>query len=397
MGDTSEQWPAGVEGGIGTDASSSRWPGVLVGLTTILAIISVFSVWARVQLLDTDEWVDLSTELVEQPEVHEALAEYLVGALYDEGDLVAGVEARLPTEFRGIAGLITGALRDPLTSGVERLLASDRFQARWESANRTAHEALVAILRDETRPGISTADGTVALEVRPMVVAVGESLGIPAERLDQIPQDAGRIVVFESDDLDAAQQVVRVLDFLAWFLFVLVVVLYAVAVFLARGRRRRMLGIVGWSIAAVGLVVLLVQAVARRALVDAIVDDPANRSLADVTTGVATGLLRQMGWSALIYGVLIATFAWLLGDHPWAVATRRKLAPVTAASGGVVAAATAIVLLVLWMWSPGRVFEGWATGLTLVGLVVAATFALRARTLAEADGDQPVATVQPVP
>ncbi len=83
-------------------------------------------------------------------------------------------------------------------------------------------------------------------------------------------------------------------------------------------------------------------------------------------TGVATGLLRQMGWSALIYGLLIAMFAWLLGDHGWAVATRRTLAPALNASTGMVVAATAVLLLLLWVWSPGRVFDGWATGLTLV-------------------------------
>jgi hypothetical protein len=375
------------EGGVEARASFSRWPSILVGLTTILAIVSVFTVWTRSQMLDTDEWVDLSTELIDQPEVQQALAVYLIDTLYEQGNVTAGLEERLPENLQGLAGLVAGALRDPLTGGVERLLASDLFEARWEAINRTTHETLVAILRDETRPGISTTDGIVALELRPMVVDVGESLGISAERLDQIPQDAGRIVIFESSELDSAQQAVRVLDFLSWFLFVLIVVLYAVAVYVARGRRRQMLGMVGWSVASVGVVVLLVQAIARRALVDAIVQDPANRSVADITTGVATGLLRQMGWSALIYGLLIATFASLLGDHRGAVATRRTLAPVLNAPTGVVAAGTAVLLLLVWVWSPGRVFDGWATALTLVALIVGAVAALRARTQAESTDD----------
>ena len=148
-----------------------------------------------------------------------------------------------------------------------------------------------------------------------------------------------------------------------------------------------MLGMVGWSLAGAGVVVLLVQAIARRALVDAIVQDPANRSVADITVGVATGLLRQMGWSALIYGLLIAMFAWLLGDHGWAVATRRTLAPALNASTGVVVAATAVLVLLLWVWSPGRVFDGWATGLTLVVLIAGAVAALRTQTHAESADD----------
>jgi hypothetical protein len=330
-------------------------------------------------MLDTDEWVDLSTELIDQPVVREALAVYLIDTLYERGNLSAAVQERLPEDLQGLAGLVSGALRDPLTGGVERLLASDRFQARWESINRTAHETLVNVLRNETRPGITTADGTIALELRPMLVDLGESLGISAERLDQIPPDAGRIVIFESGELDTAQRAVQVLDLLSWFLFVVVVLLYVVAVYGSRGRRRQALGLVGWSLVSTGVVVLLVQAVARRALTNALVQDPANRSVADITTGVATGLLRQMGWSALIYGVLIATFASLLGEHRRAVAARRTLAPVLTASTAVVAAGTAVLILLVWAWSPGRVFEGWATALTLVALIIGAVIALRMR------------------
>ena len=364
-------------------ATTSRWPGVIIGIATVLAIVAVFTVWTRSQMLDTDEWVDLSTGLVAEPEVQAALADYLIDSLYEQGNISAGVEERLPPELQGLAGFVSGALRDPLTAGVERLLGSERFQTLWETANRAAHERLVNILRDETRTGITTAEGAVALELRPMVVSIGERLGVSTERLDQIPQDAGQIVIFESDDLDAAQQAVRVLDFLSWFIAVVVLALYALAVYLARGRRRQVLGTIGWSLVGVGVVVLLAQAVARRVLLDALVENPANRSAADIATGVATGLLRQMGWAALIYGILIVAFAWLLGDHRWAVAIRRVMTPVFDLSAGAVAGGTAVLLLVLWAWSPGRVFESWATGLTFVGLVIAAIVVLRQRVRAE--------------
>ena len=357
----------------------SRWPGVIVAIATVLAIVSVFTVWTRSQMLDTDEWVDLSSGLVAHPDVQAALADFLIDSLYERADVTAGVQERLPPELQGLAGFVSGALRDPLTAGVERLLGSERFQTLWETANRTAHETLVAILRDEARTGVTTAEGVVALELRPMVVTIGERFGLSAERLEQIPEDAGRIVVFESDELAAAQQTVQVLDFLSWFLFVVVLALYALAVYLAHGRRRRALGTIGWSLAGVGVVVLLAQAVARRVLLDAFVENPADRSVADVTLGVATGLLRQMGWAALIYGILITAFAWLLGDHRWATAVRRTLTPVFDLSVGAVAGGTAVLLLAVWAWSPGRVFEGWVTGLTLVGLVIAVVVVLRAR------------------
>ena len=146
-----------------------------------------------------------------------------------------------------------------------------------------------------------------------------------------------------------------------------------------------MLGTIGWSLVGVGLVVLLAQAIARNVLLDALVQDPANRSVGDITLGVATGLLRQMGWSALIYGVLVVAFAWLLGDHRWAVAVRRAIAPAFTAPVAVVIGGTAVLLLVLWAWSPGRVFQNWFTGLALVGLVIAAVVATRTQIQRESD------------
>lgn len=361
----------------------SRLPTVLVGVATVLAILTVFTVWGRTQALDTDEWVTLSTELLDEPEVQQALSEQLVEALYDDGDVVAGLEELLPEDLEGLAGAVAGALRGPLTDGVEQLLDSDRFQALWETANRTAHETLVSILRDETREGISTSDGVVALELNSLVVAIGESLGLSEDRLSQIPDDAGRIVIFESDELDAVQTLVEILEFMAWFLFVLIVAMYAFAVWVAKGRRLRVLRNIGWSLAGVGVVVLAARAIAVRALVDAIVEDPGSRSSIDVVASVATALLRQLGWSLMIYGLLIVLFTSLLGDRGWAVATRRVLAPALNASTGAIVGGTVMLLLVLWWWSPARVFAGWTTGLTLIALISGAVAALRSSTQRE--------------
>ena len=94
----------------------------------MLAIVSVFSVWARIQILDTDEWVGLSSELLEQDEVHVALATYTVEQVYADGKVTTGLEERLPEDLSGLAGPLAGVLRAPLTNGVRVLLATDQFQ-----------------------------------------------------------------------------------------------------------------------------------------------------------------------------------------------------------------------------------------------------------------------------
>ena len=102
--------------------------------------------------------------------------------------------------------------------------------------------------------------------------------------------------------------------------------------------------------------------------------------MANRVTLIATTLLRQMGWTALLYGVVIVAFTSLLGDHRWAVSARQALAPALHASTGAVAGGTALLILLLVWWSPGAAFQGWTTGLTLIALIIGAVVTLRTRT-----------------
>jgi hypothetical protein len=369
---------ASVDDMTATPTSTRHWlPVTLVVIATVIAVLSALTTWVRSQMLDTDQWASISNELLEEPEVTEALSLYITEQLFTQVDVAGELEALLPEDFSGLAGPIAGALRGPATDGVERILESDQFSALWERANRAAHETMVNILRDETRlESTSTADGTVTLDLGEVVTNVGAKIGIPQSALDRLPDDVGTITIFESDELASVQKAVQVLDFLSWFLFLVVVALYALAVYLARDRRPRMLRTVGVGLLLGGVTVLLVRGISIRAGVNAVVDDTTRRPLASLVAGVATELLRQTGWTGIVYGVLIIGFAALLGDHRWAVAIRRRLAQTSTA---LVAGGVAAVLLVLLWWSPGRALDRWVTALTLVALLIGAGIALTKR------------------
>ena len=364
------------------DDLRQRLPAFIVAIATLLAVTGVFSTWVKVQALETDQWMALSDELLSEPRVQEALAGYLVAELFTQvDDVQAEIENWLPEDLRGLAGPVTAALRGPAVTAVEGLIGSERFRVTWLAANRVAHENLVSILREESRPALSTAGGEVTLDLSELLQVVGRDLGLSATALDRLPPDAGTVTIFKSSELDAAQQAVAVLDFLSWFLTVVVAALYAAAVYLARGRRLVVLRNVGLSLVAAGAFVLAVRAIAIRLVLDSIVANPGNRPIVDVTAHVATGLMRQMAWSGIVYGVLIAGFASLLGARRWATTTRRALAPLLNGSPGAVAGGTVgFVVLLLW-WSPGRAFERWTMGLLVIALVVVAVVALRRATL----------------
>ena len=353
-----------------------RWlPALLVVLATILAVVSTMTTWARSQALDTDQWVEVSGELLNEPEIQDALAVYLSDQLFTTVDVAGELESLLPDDLSGLAGPLAGALRGPATDGIEQIISSSRFQSVWETANRVAHEAAVAILRDETRDSISTADGTIVLDLGTAVRNLGEQIGVPEAALDRLPDDVGQITVIQSDELSDVQNAVKVLDFTSWFLFIVVVLLYVAAVYLAVGRRRQMLRTVGIGLVLAGLSLLLIRTIGIRTSVETFVEDSTNKPLATLVAGVMTELLRQMAWTGIVYGVLIIGFATLLGPYRWAVAARRWVAGVADSTAAIVGISVGAVLLLLW-WSPGRAFDRWVTALVLVGMVLGAIAAL---------------------
>ena len=356
----------------------------LVAIATLVAVVSVFSTWVRVGALDTDEWVSMTDELLQEPQIEEAVSAYLVDQIFLRIDTIAtDIADGLPVDLQGLAGPLTAALRGPATTWVEQFVGSEQFRTAWLTSNRVAHQQIVNILRDENGPLTSTANGTVTLDLGPVVRVVVTELGFSGAVLDALPPDAGVVTLFQSDDLETAQTAVQVLDFLSWFLLLVVVALYAAAVYLSDGRRLNVLRNVGYSLIGAGVFVLALQAVAVRRVLDAIVADPGNRPIANAAAYVGTGLIRQMAWSGIVYGLLIAGFASLLGAHERTVAVRRFVTPAFNASPGAVAAGTVGLVMVLLWWSPGRAFDGWATGLMAIVLIVAAVVALRRATAEE--------------
>ena len=135
------------------------------------------------------------------------------------------------------------------------------MQQLFVDASSLAQQKLVNVLEDKTGHGISTGDGTVTLDLRDVVVELGTELGISQSTLDRIPAGAGVVTIMQSSQLATAQTAVKALKVLSAALLVLVLVMYGLAIYLARGHRRATLRNVGWALVIVGLLVL----VARRA------------------------------------------------------------------------------------------------------------------------------------
>ena len=86
----------------------------------VLTFLYAMASWADRQVLDTDEWTKTSSEMLENENIRNALATYLVDELYANVDVEAELRAALPPETRGLAGPAAGGLREFADAGCAR-------------------------------------------------------------------------------------------------------------------------------------------------------------------------------------------------------------------------------------------------------------------------------------
>jgi hypothetical protein len=130
---------------------------ILIGLATLLALLSSLTLWVNRQLIDNHGWNNASATLVQDPEVRSALSFYLVNSLYENVDVAAALRQRLPKGLEPLAAPAAAALRGPAVSTVNLMLTRPRVQGLFINASSVAHDKLVKVLENKTGRGISTA------------------------------------------------------------------------------------------------------------------------------------------------------------------------------------------------------------------------------------------------
>ncbi len=76
----------------------------MIVLASVVAIGASMNAWLNRQVLDTDNWVEASDQVLEEPAVRAALSTYLVNELFSYVDVSAQLEDRLPDSLSVLAG-----------------------------------------------------------------------------------------------------------------------------------------------------------------------------------------------------------------------------------------------------------------------------------------------------
>ena len=240
----------------------------MLGLAAVLSVIGIFAVWANRQLLDTSYWTETNTALLENHAIQEQLSSYLTEQLYANVDVAGEIRSGLPSELKPLAGPAAGGLRSLVEKGIVIALQRPRVQELWKTANEVTHKQFVNLIENKGRVIRTPGGGAVILDLRPIVSDLATRLGAPASTAEKIPANVAEIKIISSKSLETAQAAVRVLRGLALILPLLVLLLFAGAIGLARGRRSRTLVNVGLVCIGAGLVALVARTLIGNQVVD---------------------------------------------------------------------------------------------------------------------------------
>jgi hypothetical protein len=352
----------------------------LLVIATLVTFLAIFSIWVNRQALNTDNWVDTSTNLLQDEAVQARLSNYLADQLFADVDVQAELEQTLPPRLAPLAGPAAGALHQLAPQVAQRALDTPQFEALWGQANRTAHESLLKILNDEGT-AVSTGGGEVTLDLRALLSQIGGQLG--GGIASKVPPDAGKLTILKSDELSLAQDVTSLIRRLPIVLTLLAILLYGFAVYLAGPRRREALRSVGLGFLIAGVLALVLRQFAGSMVTDALASGDSVRPAVDAVWSIGTSLLKTVAVSAITFGILVVIAAWLAGPTRLATSLRREVAPYLRERPSSAYVVIAFVYLALILWAPVAAFQK-AIGLILLAvLMVVGTEALRRQTAAE--------------
>jgi hypothetical protein len=321
---------------------------VLTVLGVIFAIVTILAGYLRWQAFDNETFSATAEELIANPTIRTQVASRLTEDLFTRVDVAAEIQARLPEAQKGLALPLASAIQTGGARAAEELLSRPRVQELWVVAATQAQRQLEKVLDDDTG-AVSTEDGKIVLDLRPIVIQLGDQVAIIGNLAQKLPDDTGRIEIVEADRLELAQDLTRLFKSIAAWIWILPLALWAAAIWLARGRRRIELRAIAIGAILAGVLVLALRGVGGSYLVDDLTPRESGKPAVQAAWDIVTSLLADGAWSVVLLGAVALVGVWLAGPSRSGTWARGQLAPVFARwelTYGIVA--TGLLLLIWW-------------------------------------------------
>jgi hypothetical protein len=309
---------------------------VLIVLGCILGPVAVLGVWAGNEVSDTGRWVATVEPLIHDPAIQNVLTDKITTEITNRLNVTGTIDqasaqlndrglTRISSLLNSFGPQIASSVTGFIHSTVHRVISGPRVAKLWVQVNTVAHQAVVQVLSGQGNGAISTSNGQITLNLGPFITVVKQDLVDHGFSLaSNIPPISPTVALFQAKDLGKAQAGYRLIKTLKIVLPILALVLLAAGVWVARGRRRALIG------AALGLagsmLVLAIGLLIARSIY-----------LNSVPPSVLPGDAAAAAFDAMVYfikvglrvvlavGLVIAIGAFITGPSRAAIQTRSAL------------------------------------------------------------------------
>jgi hypothetical protein len=309
--------------------------GVLVMVAALLAPLSVLATWAQGQINDTDRYIATVGPLASDPDIQKAVAARVEQVIFSYLDIDGatkelvdainqqGLPAPAAATLTAAIGPLASGIRSFVSDKILEFVESDNFEDAWVQANRAAHTQLVSALTGKG-DSVKIVDGKVTISLATIINAVKAQLVDAGFAIaDRIPEVDATFTILQSADLDKVQKALGLLDDLSTWLPVIGLALLAIAVVIARDRRRVVLA-AGIAVAASMLLLGAALNIIRPFYLDALPAD-ASQAAAGVLYDQTVSFIRYALRGVLVVGVAVAVGAWLSSPRGSGAAARGGL------------------------------------------------------------------------
>ena len=98
------------------------------------------------------------------------------------------------------------------------------MQTVWVEVSTRAQRQLVRLLDDDTT-FIQTEGGAVVLDLRPLVIQIGDQVAVIGKVAEKLPESSGKIMIMQKSQLDTAQTATKVLRAVADWMWIVALAL----------------------------------------------------------------------------------------------------------------------------------------------------------------------------
>jgi len=322
----------------------------LTVIGALLIVVTIFAGYLRWQLFDQKTFETTAEQLIADDTIRNRVADRTTEILLENVNVEQLIADKLPEGQQQLAAPLAASFSVGANRFVEALYARPRFQDLWVTAAGQTQKQFERVLDDDLRL-VKTVDGKLVLDLRPIVIEVGDKVAIIGKAATAVGEDKAVIKIVDADKLEAAQDATALFKSIAPWIWVVALACFALAIWLAAGRRRIEIRAIAVGLIVAGFVVLVMRALTGRYLVNDLVPHEEGKPAAQDAWNIITQLLADGAWSAILIGVVFLVGVIIAGPSRIGSRARDLLSPVFEKRLYMYAILAGFLLLLAW-WNP---------------------------------------------